>query len=247
MNSPSRRWWIVSLLFVAAVLNYVDKNALALLAPTIQSDLGLSDQAYANIQNAFQVAYTLALLASGLIVDRFGPRMSLACFVCWWSLANVFTAVARSATSLGCFRFLLGLGEAGNWAASLKSVSAWFPARERGLAIGIYTAGTPIGMTLAPLLIIGLAEGMGWRMAFVITGLAGLVWLIPWLFFYRQPSPSSASTTGDDQSHQAVAAAITPTAVETSWTWMQLFGRSEVWCLLIGRMLSDPIWFFYQN
>jgi len=241
MNPPSRRWGIVSLLFVAALLNYVDKNALALLAPTIQGDLGLTDQAYANVQNAFQIAYTLALLASGVIVDRFGPRLSLACFVCWWSLANVFTAAARSAASLGCFRFLLGLGEAGNWAASLKSVSMWFPAKERGLAIGIYTAGTPIGMTLAPLLIIGLAEGFGWRMAFVVTGLVGLVWLVPWVLLYRGASLSPTSL-------EAASATVPSTAgVEIGWTWGQLFGRREVWCLLIGRMFSDPVWFFYQN
>jgi MFS family permease len=116
MKIPDLRWWIAGLLFFAAVLNYVDKNTLALLAPTIQKDLGLTDQDYANIQNAFQVAYTIALLASGAIVDKLGPRVALALFVGWWSVANVFTAAARSVMSLGVFRFLLGEGaRVGDW------------------------------------------------------------------------------------------------------------------------------------
>ena len=123
----SRRWCITGLLFFAAVLNYVDKNTLALLAPSIQKDLSLSDQAYANIQNAFQIAYTIALLASGVIVDKLGPRISLVLFVGWWSLANILTGWARSAVSLAGCRFMLGLGEAGNWTASPKTTL--FPAQ----------------------------------------------------------------------------------------------------------------------
>jgi MFS transporter, ACS family, hexuronate transporter len=247
MKLPGLRWFIVALLFLAAVLNYVDKNTLALLAPTIQSDLGLSNQDYANIQNAFQIAYTIALLASGAIVDRFGPRLSLALFVGWWSLANVFTAAARSVTSLGAYRFLLGLGEAGNWTASPKAVSEWFPARERGLAIGIYTAGTPIGMTLAPLFIIWLAGAFGWRSAFVVTGLLGLVWLVPWVLLYRSVKTHPMLTESEREWITSDAATRDASAKEAGWTWLQAFGRVEVWCLLFGRMFSDPIWFFYQN
>jgi len=244
MKYSALRWWIVALLFLAAILNYVDKNALALLAPTIQKDLGISDQGYAHIQNAFQIAYTIALLASGPLVDRFGPRICLTFFVSWWSLANAFTAFARSAFSLGSFRFLLGLGEAGNWAASLKSVTEWFPPKERGFAIGIYTAGTPIGMTVGPLLIILLADVFGWRSAFIVTGLIGLVWLVPWLLLYRQ---NSASAITEDGQQSLSASAGETVAVESSWTWFRALASVEVWCLMIGRMLSDPVWFFYQN
>ena len=248
MKLPGLRWFIVALLFLAAVLNYVDKNTLALLAPTIQSDLGLSDQDYANIQNAFQIAYTIALLASGAIVDRFGPRLSLALFVGWWSLANVFTAAARSVTSLGAYRFLLGLGEAGNWTASPKAVAEWFPAKERGLAIGIYTAGTPIGMTLAPLFIIWLAGAFGWRSAFVVTGLLGFVWLVPWVLLYRSVKTHPLLKESEREWITSDVAATGDASVkEVGWTWLQAFGRVEVWCLLFGRMFSDPIWFFYQN
>lgn len=247
MKIPGLRWWIVGMLFFAAVLNYVDKNTLALLAPTIQKDLGLTDQHYADIQNAFQVAYTIALLVSGIIVDRLGPRLSLALFVGWWSLANVFTSLARSFLSLGSFRFLLGLGEAGNWTASPKTVSEWFPARERGLAIGIYTAGTPIGMTLAPILIIWLSAVWSWRATFVVTGLLGLVWLVPWLFLCRQVKTHPLLT--DVERAWITASADNGTAVveEHGWTWIEAFGQPVVWALLFGRMLSDPVWFFYQN
>lgn len=242
MINKSLRWWIVGLLFLAAVLNYVDKNTLALLAPTIQKDLGLTDRDYATIQNAFQLAYTVALLASGFIVDRFGARISMALFVGWWSLANILTGFARSVSSLGMFRFLLGLGEAGNWTASPKAVADWFPAKERGLAIGIYTAGTPLGMTLAPLLIIGTAGAWGWRSTFVATGMAGLLWLVPWLFISR--SRTGVAAAGPVPEQQGESEASGP---EERWSWKMALRQPAVWALLLGRMFSDPVWFFYQN
>lgn len=236
------RWFVAIMLFLAAVLNYVDKNSLSLLSKTIRADLNLSVQDYANIQNAFQVAYTVALLGSGVIVDRFGSRLSLALFVGWWSVANMLTAFARSIGSFGVFRFLLGLGEAGNWTASPKAVSEWFPAKERGLAIGIYTAGTPIGMTAAPLFIIWLQEAFGWRSAFVVTGALGLVWLVPWLMLRCSNHATSASDLS-----QEIPVSTDESDEERGWTWFESFGRVEVWCLLLGRMFSDPVWFFYQN
>ena len=241
------RWWIVGMLFLAAVLNYVDKNTLSLLAPTIQKDLGLTDQHYAQIQNAFQIAYTAALLLSGVIVDRLGSRLSLALFVGWWSIANMCTSLARSFLSLGAFRFLLGLGEAGNWTASPKTVSEWFPAKERGLAIGMYTAGTPVGMTLAPLLIIGLAGAWGWRSVFVATGLLGLAWLAPWLFLSRRMRTNPLLTDAERSWITAAECRAEGAAAERGWTWLQALGQPVVWALLVGRMLTDPVWFFYQN
>lgn len=247
LNGPNLRWGIVGLLFLAAVLNYVDKNTLALLAPTIQHDLRLSDQDYARIQNAFQIAYTLALLGSGVVVDRLGPRLSLALFVGWWSLANVLTGLVRSAGALGMCRFMLGLGEAGNWTASPKTVAEWFTAKERGLAIGIYTAGTPVGMTLAPLFIIWLQQAFGWRTAFVVTGLMGLVWLFPWFWLHRARKADGACPAEGPEATGPGPEASPAARAEIHWSWGQILGRWEVWCLLAGRMLSDPVWFFYQN
>lgn len=243
------RWWVVSLIFFASVLNYVDRQALSILAPTVQQELGLSNEDYAAVLNAFLVAYTLALILSGKIVDRFGVRLSLALFVGWWSIANILTGFARSAASLGVCRFLLGLGEAGNWTAAPKAVSEWFPARERGLAIGVYTLGATIGATLAPILIVGLASWHSWQAAFIVTGSAGLVWLIPWLWFYRRPGEHprlSAEERALIESGQAAEVAADPAAVPDWGKWYRVLLRREVLLLIFARMLTDPVWYFFQ-
>jgi len=242
------RWWIVALLFGASVLNYVDRNSLSLLAPTIQQQLGFDDQAYARIQNAFQIAYTVALLASGFMVDKLGARFSLALFVAWWSLASFLTGWANSVFMLGACWFMLGLGEAGNWTASPKAAQEWFPARERGLAMGIYTAGTPLGMTLAPLFVVGLAGVSGWRTVFWTTGILGILWVIPWSWLYR---PLKTHPLLGEAERNWIQSDGTGTnsilASAAAWTWLEALGRKEVWFLLLGRMLSDPVWFFYLN
>lgn len=247
MKIPHLRWGIVALIFVASVLNYIDRQTLSILAPTIQRDLALSNEDYAAVLNWFLVAYTVASLLSGRIVDKLGVRASLALFVGWWSIANILTGFARSAASLGAFRFLLGLGEAGNWTAAPKAVAEWFPARERGLAIGIYTLGATVGATLAPLLIVALAAAHSWQAAFVVTGLAGLVWLIPWLWLYRRPA-DHALITDAERTLIATGSPADPAAADTAhWgKWWQVFARREVWLLIFGRMLTDPVWYFFQ-
>ena len=157
MKVPGLRWWVIVLILLAAMLNYVDRQTLSALAPTIQADLRMDDRDYANILNLFLLAYTLAYLMSGKIVDVVGTRVGMAVFAGWWSAANLLTAAAQGLRSLGAFRFLLGLGEAGVWPAASKAVSEWFPPRERALAIGLYTMGATIGATVAPYLVIPLA------------------------------------------------------------------------------------------
>ena len=249
LRIPHLRWWIVSLIFFASVLNYVDRQALSILAPTIQQELGLSNEDYASVLNAFLVAYTVALILSGKIVDRFGVRFGLALFVGWWSLSNILTGFARSAASLGVCRFLLGLGEAGNWTAAPKAVSEWFPARERGLAIGIYTLGATVGATLAPILIVGLASWHSWQAAFIVTGSAGLVWLIPWLWLYRRPSEHTLLSPAERtliETGQAADLAANPAAVPDWGKWHRVLLRREVLLLIFARMLTDPVWYFFQ-
>lgn len=246
---PRLRWFIVAMIFFASVLNYVDRQALSILAPTIQADLKLSNEDYATILNFFLVAYTLAYLLSGRIVDKLGVRVGLALFVGWWSVANILTGFARSAVSLGCFRFLLGLGEAGNWTAAPKAVSEWFPAKERGVAIGIYTLGATLGATIAPVLIIGLVSWHSWQAAFVVTGLAGLLWLIPWLWLYRRPEEHPRITDAERTliAEGNIAEAGGAPVDTVGWgSWWQLFARREVWLLIVGRMLTDPVWYFFQ-
>jgi MFS transporter, ACS family, hexuronate transporter len=244
---PHLRWWIVAMIFFASVLNYIDRQTLSVLAPTIQKELALSNEDYASVLNWFLIAYTVASLLSGRVVDKLGVRVSLALFVGWWSVSNILTGFARSVGSLSVFRFMLGLGEAGNWTAAPKAVSEWFPAKERGIAIGVYTLGATVGATLAPVIIVGLASWHSWQAAFVVTGLAGLLWLGPWLWLYRRPQEHPRVT---DQElallakDRAVTEAERPAA---DWgPWWRLFARREVWLLIVGRMITDPVWYFFQ-
>lgn len=186
---PYLRWWVVALLFISSVLNYIDRQTLSMLASTIQRDLGISDISYAGVVQAFLLAYTITFLFAGRLTDYLGTRLSLTVFVVWWSAANVLTAFATSVSTLGLYRALLGIGEPGNWTAAPKAASEWFDDKERGLAIGIYTTGATVGATLAPPLIayLAVATPYGWRAAFVITGLLGFLFAAAWYRFYRLP------------------------------------------------------------
>ncbi len=263
LKIPHLRWWIATLLVGAAVLNYVDRQTLSALAPTIQADLKMDDRAYANVVNVFLVAYTIAYLVSGRIADLMGTRASMVLFVVWWSVANMLTAAAQGVQSLGVFRFLLGLGEAGVWPAASKVVSEWFPAKERALAIGLYTMGATLGATLAPYLVIPLAthawgqtlpgvasffgQGTGWRIAFLLTGAVGFLWLIPWLWMFRAPRDSKLITSAELQMLETSATVENPGAAnEKPWTWKQVFTFRGTWLLLVGRLITDPVWYFYQ-
>jgi len=261
MKIKGMRWWIVVLVFLAAVLNYVDRQTLSALAPTIQADLGLDDREYANILNIFLVAYTLAYLVSGKLVDRMGTRHSTLLFVVWWSVSNVATAWAQGMRSMGMLRFSLGLGEAGIWPAASKVVSEWFPSRERALAIGFYTMGATIGATAAPYIVIPLAtydyaanlpsihslfgHGTGWRMAFLATGLMGFIWVIPWLLLYRKPRENNFVGQAELELIED-GTAETAASDEKAWPWAKVLRFKPLWLLLVGRLLTDPVWYFYQ-
>ena len=264
MKIKNLRWWIVVLIFFAAVLNYVDRQTLSALAPTIQKDLDMNDQDYANVVNIFLVAYTIAYLFSGRIADKMGTRKGMFVFVAWWSIANAFTAAANSIASLSAYRFALGLGEAGIWPAASKAVADWFPKKERAFAIGFYTMGATIGAAIAPYFVIPLAtynyasylpavadwlgRGTGWRLAFILTGIAGLLWLIPWLMVYRQPEKSKLLTDEEFQLIKEDAELDDPadSARENTWSWKQVLLFKGTWLLLIGRLVTDPVWYFYQ-
>lgn len=258
MKIRGLRWWIVVLLFLAAVLNYVDRQTLSALAPTIQADLGMDDRDYANIVNIFLVAYTIAYLLSGKIADRMGTRASMVLFVAWWSVANMLTAAAVGLRSMGAYRFLLGLGEAGVWPAASKAVGEWFPPRERAFAIGLYTMGATIGATVAPYIVIPLAafpyaermpavhawlgDGAGWRIAFLLTGAMGVAWLVPWLFLYR--SPRENPFLRDEERGLADEGRAPDSG--PAWPWRRVLTSRVVWLLLVGRLITDPVWYFYQ-
>ena len=264
MKIKGMRWWIVVLLFLAAVLNYVDRQTLSALAPTIQIDLNMDDNDYANVINIFLVAYTISYLISGRIADKIGTKAAMLVFVTWWSLANMLTAAASTVISLGVYRFMLGLGEAGVWPAASKAVSEWFPAKERGIAIGLYTMGATIGATIAPYIVIPLAtysysetmpliasllgQGTGWKLAFIITGFAGLFWLIPWAFIYQKPEKSKLISSSELTMIQDSEATENPDDAEekNAWSWKKILLFRGTWLLLVARLITDPVWYFYQ-
>ena len=227
-----RRWLVVALLLAASVLNYVDRQAVSILSPTLQREFHLSDGDYAWILNLFLIAYTVSYVLSGRIVDRIGVRLALAFFVGWWSLANLATSAVHSFLGLCAVQVLLGLGEAGNWTAGPKAVREWFPPEERGLALGLCTLGATLGATLAPVLILFFAGYSGWKSAFVATGTVGLFWLVPWLRLKWTPSPGPVGQGSPEAAGDLRLG--------------QVLGRRDVWFLLGARLLTDPVWYFFQ-
>jgi ACS family hexuronate transporter-like MFS transporter len=250
MKIPYLRWLIALGLGLAAVLNYIDRNVLGLLAPTIQQELGISDEQYGTVINFFLAAYTLSYLVSGRIVDKIGVRLSLALFIAWWSIANALTGFAHSLRSLCVFRFMLGLGEAGCWTASPKAVSEWFPASERGIAIGLYSIGGAIGATIAPILVTVIATRYGWRWVFAVTPVLAGLWIAFWLWLYKKPRQHPRLT---DAERSYLATNLEPTALDANvdtvsegTRWRQVLQMPAVWRLLTARLLTDQVWYFYQ-
>ena len=222
------RWAILAVLFLAGILNYVDRQALSILAPRIQRDLGIDDLGYAHIVQCFLLAYCASFLVAGWITDRLGARLMLALSLAWWSAANIATGFVRGAISLGAGRTLLGLGESGVYTVAPKAIGEHFEPQRRGFAYGFFTAGAMIGATLAPPLIGGLALSYGWRAAFVVTGAAGFVVVAAWLVVYRRPPVSAASV-----------------ASATAIDWGRILRDPSVWGLAVARLIADPVWYFY--
>jgi len=245
------KWVLLALLFFSTVINYLDRQALSILATTIQADLGMSDLEYARVVQVFLFAYAAAYVMAGRVTDWLGARVALLLFVGWWSLANIATGFVRSAFELGAARFALGLGEPGNYTVGTKVVSEQFPAPQRGLALGLYTAGAMIGATLAPPLIGGIALTYGWRSAFWITGVAGLLWMIAWYLVYPRPARQTATAVTAAAAAEAVATpaldtpAASAPAVSMKGVWGRLARDRTVWALVASRAVADPVWYFY--
>ncbi len=243
MKIPHLRWYIAALLFTATVINYVDRQVLSILAPVLTQDLHLSPIQYANILQGFLYAYTVMYLVSGIIVDRWGTRRAMAAFMTWWSVSNMLHAFANSAFSLGAFRVLLGIGEPGNFMAASKVTSEWYPPKERAFINGVTQSGAAIGAIIAAPLIVALYSFFGWRSAFVITGMSGLVWLIGWLWLYRLPEVHPLITREELLLIQG--SRPVPSAAAQRMRWIDLLRFPQTWGLFWSRFLSDPVWWFY--
>jgi len=222
-----RRWVVLALLFFSTLLNYVDRQTLSILSTQVQHDLAMTALDYARVVQFFLIAYTCAYLISGWLTDKLGTKLSLAIFVTWWSLANMLTGLVQNFGQLSAARAALGLGEAGNYTAAPKAVSENFPIQERALAVGIYTAGAMIGATIAPPLIAFLAITYSWRAAFILTGVAGLIWVVAWLAIYKQSVPQLEVIAEPKLKLQAI------------------LRDKSIWLLMTARLLADPVWYFY--
>lgn len=237
---PHLRWGIAGLLFLSTVINYIDRQTLSVLAPVLTRELGLSDLEYSRVLTSFLAAYTVMYVGSGFLVDRWGARLALAAFIAWWSVANMAHALVAGVWSLGVLRFLLGLGESGNFMAAFRVVSEWYPAKERALVHGLIQGGAAIGAILTPPLVTWIYSLYGWRPAFVITGALGLVWLVLWLLLYHPPHQHPRITDAE----RALVPAE-PSAKEDGVSWRQLVRYPQLWGLLLARFISDPVWWFY--
>jgi ACS family hexuronate transporter-like MFS transporter len=228
------RWWIAGLLFASTTINYIDRQTLSVLAPYLKRDYGWSNSDFALIVIAFRAAYTIFQLVSGRLLDRLGTRRGLSLAVMWYSVVAMATSAAVGLKSFAMFRFLLGAGEAANWPGATKAVSEWFPESERGMAVAIFDSGSAVGGAIAPVMVVWLYNSFGsWRPAFVITGLLGLVWLIVWRRVYPAHPPTSAAKTG--------------IAEESPESWTDLLRRKETWGIVLGKALTDPVWFFITD
>jgi MFS transporter, ACS family, hexuronate transporter len=224
---PSYRWTICALLFVATTINYVDRQVLGILAPTLQRELHWTEADYGDIVSWFSFAYAFGFLVAGRVIDWIGVRRGLAAAVVAWSIAAIGHAFARTAAGFSIARAMLGASESAIFPGSIKAVAEWFPQRERALATGIFNAGTNTGAILTPLLVPWIALRWGWQWAFVATGGLGLLWLLLWIPLYRNPPLSDTSV-----------------AVPRV-RWVSLFGHRQTWAFIVGKLMADPVWWFY--
>ena len=238
-HRSSIRWRICALLFFANTINYMDRQVLSFLAPMLQTRIGWSEAQYGYIVVAFQGAYALGLLFVGGIIDRIGVRLGYAITIAWWSLAAISHAFARSALAFGISRFFLGIGESGNFPAAIKTVAEWFPKKERALATGIFNSGTSVGAILVPLTVPWIAAHLGWQWAFLFTGGFSLLWLALWWTTYRGPEEHRA-ITASELAH--IRSDPSDSAIKIPWS--RLLGYRQCWALLIGKGMTDPVWWF---
>jgi len=226
--APHRlRWVMISLVFLATLINYLDRQTLSVVAPVLMGQFRMTHTTYAHIVFAFMLAYTIMNGISGPLLDRLGTRLGYALSIAWWSAAAVLHALARGAWSLGIYRFLLGMGEAGNWPAGVKVVAEWFPVSERALASGIFNSGSSIGAVIAAPLIAWVVLQLGWPSAFALVGGSGFLWLILWWSVYRTPPEVCKET----------AARPAPA--------LSLLRTRFVWSFTLSKVFMDPVWYFY--
>jgi len=239
------RWRIGWILFCSTVINYISRQTFSVLSPLIAAQFHLTHTQLGKIMSAFQVSYALTWLIGGVVLDIVGTRIGLAVAVIWWSTVNMLTGLAGSAFGFAAFRFMLGIGEGFNWPGASKAVAEWFPDKERSLAVAVFDSGSSVGGMIAALAIPWIALSAGWRWAFIFSGLLGFVWLFAWLRVY-QPLHQHR-TVGEDEARYIRAGQKSLSKLKASgWRrWLNLARDKNLWAIVLGRALTDPIWWFY--
>jgi ACS family hexuronate transporter-like MFS transporter len=243
------RWTICALIFFATTINYLDRAVISLLKSDLTKEFNWSETDYSNLVIAFQLSYALGMLAVGRFIDKIGTKLGYALSLITWSMAAIGHAFVRSTFGFFIARSALGITEAGNFPAAIKTTAEWFPKKERAFATGIFNSGSNIGAIIAPLTVPWIALHLGWRWAFVITGSVGLVWLIFWFFLYEIPAKHKRLSKAEydyihsDMDEPTVAADAEGIVQRVSW--FRLLGYKQTWAFVLGKFLTDPVWWFY--
>jgi MFS transporter, ACS family, hexuronate transporter len=235
------RWTVCAMLFVATSINYMDRQVIAILKPTLEHSIGMTEISYGYIVYAFQIAYAIGLLAAGRLIDKIGTRIGYMLVMAVWSASAMGHALASTVLEFGFARFFLGIGESGNFPAAIKTVAEWFPKSERSLATGIFNSGANVGAILAPAVVPWVTLRWGWHAAFLTTGAFSILWILWWLRYYRAPSDHSTLTSSElKHIYQEAADEMGP-----SMPWSRLLRCRQTWAFSIAKFLTDPIWYFY--
>jgi len=235
------RWTICAMLFVATSINYMDRQVIAILKPTLQHSIGMTDSDFGHITAAFMIAYALGLLIAGRFVDKVGTRIGYMVIMAIWSLSAMSHALANTVFEFGIARFSLGIGESGNFPAAIKTTAEWFPQSERSLATGIFNSGANVGAILAPIIVPWVTIRYGWHAAFLVTGGFSALWILWWFRNYRRPT-DHPTLTGTELRYIYEEAAE---QMGPSTPWAKLLGLRQTWAFSIPKLLTDPIWWFY--
>ncbi|GAB3917363.1 MFS transporter [Larkinella terrae] len=240
------RWTICGLVFFATTINYLDRVVISLLKGDLERDFNWTETDYANLVSVFQLAYALGMLGVGRLVDKFGTKIGYTISLTAWSIVGILTAFAKTTLGFGFARAGLGLSEAGNFPAAIKTIAEWFPKKERALATGIFNSGTNVGAILAPLSVPYIAEFWGWQWAFILTGATGFIWLVLWLTIYDTPANHKKVTKEELEYINSDKDEQTEDHTSTEKvSWFKLLTFRQTWAFVLGKMLTDPIWWFY--
>jgi MFS transporter, ACS family, hexuronate transporter len=239
------RWGVVALLFFATTINYLDRQILGYLKPTLEGEFHWTETDYSQIITTFSIFYTVGYLIFGVLIDKLGTKLGYIISLIVWCIAAVYHAAVRSTLGFHIARATLGLGEAGNFPAAIKSVAEWFPKKERALATGIFNSGANIGAVLAPIIVPWLLYSYGWRAAFWITGAIGFIWLIFWIIYYQTPSKHKKISKEEFEYIHSDVEPVDTKPEEKSIKWSKLLSIRQTWAFVIGKFMTDPIWWFF--